>query len=176
MLESCVNFIKKWHRHRCFSVNIAKVLRTPFLKNIYEELLLNIGKSSRPECSEKEFRRIDRKTQLVESHFNEAWNFSKTWLQHRSFPEEFCEIFKNTNFVEDLRTAASVSVLEIKLVEISYRWNWDYQWLTERYFQMLLEWNFWNLFYDFIELMFRNLQNMEWFIETYSVRWSVFQK
>ena len=34
-------FIRKILQHRCFPVNIAKVLRTPVLKNICEWLLLN---------------------------------------------------------------------------------------------------------------------------------------
>ena len=36
------NFLKKRLQHRCFHVNIAKFLRTPILKNIYEQLLLEI--------------------------------------------------------------------------------------------------------------------------------------
>ena len=35
------DFIKKWLEHRYFPVNIAKFLRKPFLKNIYERVLLN---------------------------------------------------------------------------------------------------------------------------------------
>ena len=35
--------------------------------------------------------------------FNETWNFPKNQPQHRCFPGKFCEIFKNTHFVEDLR-------------------------------------------------------------------------
>ena len=35
------NFIKKRLQHRCFPVNIAKYLRTPFLKKICERLLLD---------------------------------------------------------------------------------------------------------------------------------------
>ena len=38
-LEACT-FIKKRLQHWCFSVNIAKLLRTPILKNICERLLL----------------------------------------------------------------------------------------------------------------------------------------
>ena len=38
-LQVC-NFIKKWHQHSCFPVNLAKFLRTPFSKNICEQLLL----------------------------------------------------------------------------------------------------------------------------------------
>ena len=38
-LQAC-NFIKKILQHRCFPVNIAKLLRTPVLKNICERLLL----------------------------------------------------------------------------------------------------------------------------------------
>ena len=34
------NFIKKRFQHRCFPVKFAKTLRTPFLKNICERLLL----------------------------------------------------------------------------------------------------------------------------------------
>ena len=36
--QAC-NFIKKRLQHRCFAVNIAKFLGTPFLKNIYQRLL-----------------------------------------------------------------------------------------------------------------------------------------
>ena len=36
------NFIKKRLQHRCFSVNIAKYLRTPILKNFCKWLLLMI--------------------------------------------------------------------------------------------------------------------------------------
>ena len=39
-LKAC-NFIKKRLQHRCFSLNIAKSLRTPFLKNIRKRLLLD---------------------------------------------------------------------------------------------------------------------------------------
>ena len=38
-LKAC-NFIKKRLQRRCFPVNIARFLRTPFLKNICERLLL----------------------------------------------------------------------------------------------------------------------------------------
>ena len=38
--QAC-NFIKKRLQHRCFSVNIEKVLRTPISKNICERLLLS---------------------------------------------------------------------------------------------------------------------------------------
>ena len=38
-LEAC-NSIKKRLHHRCFLVNIAKLLRTPILKNICKQLLL----------------------------------------------------------------------------------------------------------------------------------------
>ena len=37
-LQAC-NFIKKRLLHMCFPVNIAKFLRTPILKNIFERLL-----------------------------------------------------------------------------------------------------------------------------------------
>ena len=43
VLESLSNFIKKRLQHRCFSVNFAKFLRTPILKNIWEQLLLNLS-------------------------------------------------------------------------------------------------------------------------------------
>ena len=36
------SFIKKKLQHRCFPVSVAKILRTPILKNICERLLLNI--------------------------------------------------------------------------------------------------------------------------------------
>ena len=35
------NFITKRLEHRCFPVNIAKFLKTPILKDIFERLLLN---------------------------------------------------------------------------------------------------------------------------------------
>ena len=41
-LQAC-NFIKKRHRHRCFSVNIAKFLKTPILKYTCDQLLLRSG-------------------------------------------------------------------------------------------------------------------------------------
>ena len=37
--QTC-NFIKKRLQYRCFPVKLAKYLRTPILKNIYERLLL----------------------------------------------------------------------------------------------------------------------------------------
>ena len=39
-LQVCIS-IKKTLQHSCFSVNIAKFLRTPIWKNIYERLLLS---------------------------------------------------------------------------------------------------------------------------------------
>ena len=33
-------FIKKRPQHKCFIVNIAKSLRTPILKNIFQRMLL----------------------------------------------------------------------------------------------------------------------------------------
>ena len=36
---------KKACRHTCFNVNVAKFLRTPILKNIFERLLLKISTS-----------------------------------------------------------------------------------------------------------------------------------
>ena len=38
-LKVC-NFIKTGHEHRCFPVNIVKLLRTPILENFCERLLL----------------------------------------------------------------------------------------------------------------------------------------
>ena len=38
-VKAC-NFIKKTLQHRCFPMNIAKFLRTPILRNIWEQLLL----------------------------------------------------------------------------------------------------------------------------------------
>ena len=40
-IEAC-NVIKKRLQHRCFSMNIAKFLGTPILKNICERMLLKI--------------------------------------------------------------------------------------------------------------------------------------
>ena len=36
-LQSC-NFIKKRLQYRCFPINIAKFVKTPVLKNIFERL------------------------------------------------------------------------------------------------------------------------------------------
>ena len=41
-LKAC-NFIQKRLQHKCFPVNIAKVLKTPILKNICKQLLLTCG-------------------------------------------------------------------------------------------------------------------------------------
>ena len=38
-LQAC-NFIEKRPQHSCFPVNVAKILRTPILKNICKLLLL----------------------------------------------------------------------------------------------------------------------------------------
>ena len=38
-LKKTCNFIKKRLQHRCFPVNIAKLFRTPILKNLCERLL-----------------------------------------------------------------------------------------------------------------------------------------
>ena len=38
-LQAC-NFIEKRLQHSCFPLNIAKLLKTPILKNIYKWLLL----------------------------------------------------------------------------------------------------------------------------------------
>ena len=40
-----IKFINKRLQHRCFPLNIAKFLRAPTLKNIYERLLLKDGNS-----------------------------------------------------------------------------------------------------------------------------------
>ena len=47
VLQAC-NFLNKRLEHRCFPVNIAKILITLILKNIWEQLLLkfyNLGTS-----------------------------------------------------------------------------------------------------------------------------------
>ena len=36
VFKKACNIIKQRLQHRCFPVNIAKILRTPFLKNIFE--------------------------------------------------------------------------------------------------------------------------------------------
>ena len=38
-LQAC-KFIKKRLQHRCFPVNISKILKAPVLKNIYKRLVL----------------------------------------------------------------------------------------------------------------------------------------
>ena len=42
-------FLIELFQHRCFPVNIAKILRTPILKNICERLLLNVISNSNEE-------------------------------------------------------------------------------------------------------------------------------
>ena len=42
---SADKIIKKRLRHRCFLANIAKFLRTPILKNLCKQLLLNMRNS-----------------------------------------------------------------------------------------------------------------------------------
>ena len=55
-LKTC-NLIKKRLQHKCFSVNIAKFLKAPILKNIWERLLLHLFLIKR------------RDTSTVEKHF-----------------------------------------------------------------------------------------------------------
>ena len=81
--------VKKRLWHKCFPVNLAKFLRTPFLQNTSGRLLLLLTFQKQPpevfyekRCSWK-FRKIHRKTPLA------------------------CEIFKNTFFTEHLRMTAS---------------------------------------------------------------------
>ena len=64
-------------RHRCFPVKYAKFLRSPTLKNICEQ---------------------SKRLPL---------NFIKKETQTQVISCEFCEFFKNTYFVENLRTAGS---------------------------------------------------------------------
>ena len=45
VLEVC-NFAKKILQHRCFFAKFARFLRTPILKNIWEQLLLNFTRIS----------------------------------------------------------------------------------------------------------------------------------
>ena len=49
------NFIKNRHQHKCFPMNIAKFLRTPILKNIWERLLPKVAfyKCNHCETSQK---------------------------------------------------------------------------------------------------------------------------
>ena len=42
-------FLIELFQHGCFPVNIAKILRTPILKNICERLLLNVISNSNEE-------------------------------------------------------------------------------------------------------------------------------
>ena len=51
-LRAC-NFIKNRLQHRCFSVNIAKFLRTSILKNICERLFLTLQSSVKKKQAEK---------------------------------------------------------------------------------------------------------------------------
>ena len=85
----------KRHWYRCFPVNFAKIIRTPFSQNTSELLFLLLAFQKQPPevfyekmCFWK-FRKIHRKTPLV------------------------CEIFKNTFFTEHLlKTASAFSFLE----------------------------------------------------------------
>ena len=100
------NFIKKRLQHRCFPVNIAKCLRTPILKNMYEKLLLTLTiifynisvwlktenqkhPSSgvlRKRCSEN-MKQIYRKTLMPKCDFNKLLsNFIKITFRHGCSP------------------------------------------------------------------------------------------
>ena len=46
-----VALLKKRLRHRCFPVNFAKFLRTPFLQNTFGRLLLNEDTFNLPACT-----------------------------------------------------------------------------------------------------------------------------
>ena len=54
VLKDC-NFIGKRIQLRCFSVNIAKFLRTPILKNFCKRLLLLLLESVMPVCHSMNF-------------------------------------------------------------------------------------------------------------------------
>ena len=50
LIKTC-NFINKRLQHRCFPVNIAKLLRLPILKNICKRLLLLFSAKTIARCS-----------------------------------------------------------------------------------------------------------------------------
>ena len=125
-MESLCNFIKKTLHHRCFRVNIAKVLTTPVLKNVCEQhsfysqsyfrfLVRNvIQKAQMPRIllSQIAFKIIYHNStfwrSVILSTEATAEVFAKTLAQ--VFSCEFCEISKNTFFTEHLWTTASVSM------------------------------------------------------------------
>ena len=87
--------VKKRLWHKCFPVNLAKFLRTPFLQNTSGRLLLLLAFQKQPpevfykkRCS-WEFCKICRKTPVV------------------------CKIFRNIFFTEYLSTAASSFSLQL---------------------------------------------------------------
>ena len=78
---SVCNFIKKEALTRCFPVDSVKFLRTPFIIEHLRWLLLT--------CAGVSFE------------------YEITEAPVQVFSSEFCEILKNTDFVEHLRTVAS---------------------------------------------------------------------
>ena len=59
--------LKKRLWHRCFPVNFAKLLRTPFLQNISGQLLLNNGTSKKTKINPKGMKPV---IHLVTVHVN----------------------------------------------------------------------------------------------------------
>ena len=125
-MESLCNFIKKTLQHRCFHVNIAKVLTTPVLKNVCER-----HSFYSQSCFRFSVRNVIQKVQMPRIllsqiafrtiyHNSTFWRsvilsteataevFAKTLAQ--VFSCDFCEISKNTFFTEHLWTAAFVSM------------------------------------------------------------------
>ena len=60
---SCSLFLIKLFQHRCFPVNMAKLLRTPILKNICEQLLLMSSSTAMKSniCSLKQINVVRKK-------------------------------------------------------------------------------------------------------------------
>ena len=105
------NFIKKRFQHRCFPVNIQKILRTTVLKNIRESLLLKcydyikirqiiyntykLVSTTLTSCFEswQETHMVRKVSNGDYMHFP---NFIKKETLTQVFSWEFCEIFKNT--------------------------------------------------------------------------------
>ena len=77
-------FYQKRLQQRCFLVNFAKSVLTPFCWNLYERLSLLVWSTSRPrDSSLHEFYRIS------------SWNFMIERIRHRHFLKSFPQTFRN---------------------------------------------------------------------------------
>ena len=108
-----------------FLWNMQKILRTPILNNICEQLLLCINKrcrvftfrSSHRRCSVRKgtlrnFTKFTGKHLCQSLCFNKACNFIKIEFMAMVFSCEFCEISMNTFFTEHVWVTASTLSLK----------------------------------------------------------------